>query len=121
MKEFVEKLIGRLEEKAKIEGEKCDKFAEMNMCESVVKYNHGEYCYIDAISIVNQLAEEYKPKTNADRIRAMSDEELAEFLESFEACTNCEYMDGTLCTFNNPCVHEFATAMIFKWLQGKGD
>lgn len=59
MKEFVEKLIGRLEEKAKIEGEKCDKFAEMNMCESVVKYNHGEYCYIDAISIVNQLAEEY--------------------------------------------------------------
>ena len=61
----------------------------------------------------------YKPKTNADKIRAMSDEELAEFLESFEVCTNCEYADGKLCTFENPCTHGFATAIAMKWLQSE--
>jgi hypothetical protein len=30
-----------------------------------------------------------KPKTNADRIRAMSDEELAKFLECFGLCHHC--------------------------------
>jgi hypothetical protein len=30
-----------------------------------------------------------KPMTNADRIRAMSDEELAKFLECFELCDHC--------------------------------
>ena len=56
--------------------------------------------------------------TNADRIRSMNDEELAEFLEQFEACSCCEY--GKIrCTFENPCVHEFAIAIIFKWLQSE--
>ena len=32
----------------------------------------------DAIEIVNQVEQEFTPKTNADRIRAMSDEELAD-------------------------------------------
>ena len=57
--------------------------------------------------------------TNADRIRNLTDEELAEFLEQFEACSNCEYEDGVRCTLENPCVHAFASAMIFKWLQSE--
>lgn len=57
--------------------------------------------------------------SNADHIRAMSDEELAEFLEQFEVCSHCEYSDKERCTFENPCVHDFATAMALKWLQSE--
>lgn len=57
------------------------------------------------------------PKTNADRIRSMSDEELADFLEEFEACDVCKYHDKDRCTFENICVHEFAGAMIWEWLK----
>lgn len=35
-------------------------------------------CYTNAIEIVNQVEQEFTPKTNADRIRAMTDEELAD-------------------------------------------
>lgn len=58
-------------------------------------------------------------KTNADRIRKMNDEELADFLEEFEACDVCKYLDNNRCTFENPCVHEFAGAMIYDWLQSE--
>jgi hypothetical protein len=47
----------------------------------------------------------------------MSDEELADFLEEFEACDVCKYYDKNRCTFENPCVHEFAGAMILEWLK----
>ncbi len=60
---------------------------------------------------------EKKMKTNADKIRSMSDEELADFLEEFEACDVCKHYDKNRCTFENPCVHEFAGAMIWEWLK----
>lgn len=83
MKEFIEKLIGRLEE---LRDRYQDKYS---FCSDSVDY--GKTIGLnDAISIVNQLAEEYSantpqnsavnPTTNADRIRSMTDEELAEFL-----------------------------------------
>ena len=61
----------------------------------------------------------YKPMSNADKIRNMNDEELADFLEEFEACDVCKYLDNNRCTFENPCVHEFAGAMIYDWLQSE--
>lgn len=100
MQQFIDKLISRLEEYFDKSG--LDKGKKETMR-----------------NIVNQLAEEYKPRTNADKVRAMNDEELAEFLEQFEACSNCEYEDGVRCTLENPCVHAFASAMIFKWLQSE--
>ena len=69
-----------------------------------------------------------KPKTNADRIRSMSDEELAEFLadsEIFSPCKNCDFHfvdamnddckapDGWICTKG------YAAALIQKWLQSE--
>lgn len=108
MKEFVEKLIGRLENRIKY-NELCHKEfpnAKMNFT-----YEVQINAYKNAIEIVNQLAEEYKEKdcskcsrrswyqigyadaekkfaeeygkdtnvtTNADFIRKMNDEELAE-------------------------------------------
>ena len=63
----------------------------------------------------------YKPITNADKIRSMSDEELAEFLEKFEVCSYCGYMDNKICTLANPCVHSLAFAMALKWLQSEAE
>ena len=57
--------------------------------------------------------------TNADRIRTMNDEELAVFLEQFEICNYCEYSHNGRCSFENPCVHEFAIAITYKWLQSE--
>lgn len=69
-----------------------------------------------------------KTKTNADRIRSMSDEELAEFLadsEIFSPCKNCDFHfvdamnddckapDGWICTKG------YASALIQNWLQSE--
>ena len=53
---------------------------------------------IDADELVNHLAEEYKPKTQADKIRSMSDEELAELFtklawNSEVQTTQLKYLD----------------------------
>lgn len=77
--------------------------------------NGRAYCDSTPCSLKNELPKQ----TNADRIRAFSDEELAEFLEEFEACDVCKYLDNNRCTFENPCVHEFASAMIYDWLQSE--
>ena len=65
MKEFVDKLIGRLNNE-------------------YLKYNDGDWnsAIDETIKIVNELAEEYinTSTTNAQIIRSMTDEELAAFL-----------------------------------------
>ena len=79
MKEFVEKLIGRLEEEISwYETHGCNE----DLKRGIIGANRH------AIEIVNQLAEEYgkdiNVTTNADFIRKMNDEELAEFLINFK-------------------------------------
>lgn len=76
--------------------------------------------------LMTELKKISKQKTNADRIRAMSDEELAEFLadpEKFSPCKNCDFHfadamnddckapDGWICTKG------YVAALIQKWLQ----
>lgn len=56
-----------------------------------------------------------KPMTNADRIRAMSDEELADFIfESpeieFAVCEYCEYFGGH--TSDTPCKHDLGICLV---------
>lgn len=71
MQEFIEKLIERL--KRGVDKECNSMVPKIRLC--------------DAISIVNQLAEEHNNKsvkTNADYIRNMSDEELSNFLVDVE-------------------------------------
>ena len=69
MKEFIDKLIERLEE---IKTYYAEDFSQGYSCEvgCVERY--------EVEKIINELTEEYKPKTQADKIRSMSDEELAE-------------------------------------------
>jgi hypothetical protein len=80
MKDFANKLIDRLEE------------------ERESKTDFG-YLYIKiskVISIVRELAGEYKQKTNADRIRNMSDDELTDFIYSICCFENDEGEDMKL-------------------------
>lgn len=51
--------------------------------------------------------------TNADRIRNMSDEELAEWINTKDACGQCAYELESLC-MEEPC-----TNGILKWLQSE--
>lgn len=50
-----------------------------------------------------------KPMTNADRIRSMTDEELAELLRDYQ-CNTCDFLG--FCEETDKCKEE-----IFKWLK----
>jgi hypothetical protein len=60
--------------------------------------SHGFEPYID-------IAGEYyaKPKTNADRIRAMSDEELAKFIGHNSLCNQIQNDNGAWCEEQSVC------------------
>ena len=58
------------------------------------------------------------PQTNADRIRAMSDEELAEWIRNGISSDSCDY-----CKHNNfhcdgtPCMDKSEAETIIEWLR----
>lgn len=54
-------------------------------------------------------------QTNADRIRSMSDEELAEWINTKNMCEQCVYTPGGLC-MKKPCING-----ILKWLQSEAE
>lgn len=70
--------------------------------------------------LVREFMRRQNKTTNADRIRSMTDEELAEFLCVYDACAMCEHnYDDFCCTknCNEVCITK-------KWLQspaGEGD
>ena len=89
MKEFIEKLIGRLEEKFKYNSEQAEIYRDGSDKDAYFREKKDLYMdrantYGQVMRIINELAEEYgkdtNVTTNADRIRSMTDEELAEFL-----------------------------------------
>ena len=57
--------------------------------------------------------------TNAEHIRAMSDEDLAEQLLSSECCTVCDYYKDGLCEAYNldEPQHNYCVAACLKWLR----
>ena len=54
-----------------------------------------------------------KPMTNADRIRAMSDKELAELMRSMMDCDSC----GNMFSFKCDGSYEHCSSVCLKWLQ----
>lgn len=52
-------------------------------------------------------------QTNADRIRNMSDEELAEWINTKDMCEHCAYESEGLCT------KESCASNILRWLQSE--
>ena len=101
MKQFVDELINRLSKYeyshlVEHESEEClhCKENEDDWCDC----RDCLLCVMDsAKKIIKEVAEEYKPKTNADHIRAMSDKELAEYFselikdtQEYEYCVDVE-------------------------------
>ena len=108
MKEFIDKLIGKLEEHRSLHN--------ANDCLNIVIYATYNY----AIKIVNQLAEEYKPKSNADKIRNMSDEELAEFLPVvFDSMCNPTDRCREVVVNHGECTKTTEGAL--RWLQSEAE
>ena len=68
--------------------------------EIIIKTDSYEH-YRAAVDFARRLIDHSKPKTNADRIRAMSDEELARWLE-YEGGGACAEMCGWLNWLQQP-------------------
>ena len=119
MKEFIEKLIGRLEELP---------------TKAITRYKGGAFGdyegtdhFIDKYKtkdIINELAEEYintstnTSTTNADRIRSMTDEELAELFTTW----SCEDNDYTTLLEIKDCkwgTKQEVMERNLKWLQSE--
>ena len=82
-------------------------------------YNIGYSSY--NLKIVLEFIDEYfeivesDKQTNADRIRRMSDEELAEWINTKNTCEQCAYEPESVC-MKGPC-----TKGVLKWLQSEAE
>ena len=84
------------------------------LCANMTMLNGTAYC--DSVPCI--LKNEVPKKTNADKIRAMSDEELAEFLDDgVPSCTDyCpDFKAG--CAFG--CKYKQGKDFLVKWLQSE--
>lgn len=86
------------------------------VCANMTVLNGNTYCD----SIPCSLKDELPKQTNADRIRSMSDEELAEFIDS--GCPDCarlcpDFKAG--CSWT--CQHHQGKDFILKWLQSEAE
>ena len=78
--------------------------------EVIVKTDNKDH-YKAAEDFARKLIDHAKPQTNADRIRAMSDDELAEFLGEYKFCDIC--VEGCAdCTYHGDC-----DKRLLEWLQ----
>lgn len=66
-----------------------------------------------ALIVSGSLCEDCKPMTNGDKIRAMTDEELAEWLDLHGECNQCAYHPAQC---NTDCNEGH-----FKWLRKEAD
>lgn len=74
---------------------------------------HGEHC---GVCEGTKQGDMYKRATNADRIRAMSDEELAEFIRELNEC--CLAGAGKVdCSKNTNCID--CKCIALNWLQSE--
>ena len=87
------------------------------VCPHMTVLKGNTYCDVTPCQLTGELPK----RTNADRIRNMSDEELAKFISEFSACNVCEYYDSETnrCDTdgNFLCVKEYAEAIIGDWLK----
>lgn len=92
---------------------------------------HGIYDYDEKVIVAwMPLPEPYQPKgeqidhkpTNAERIRHMSDEKLAELITSGDLCAICpfcKYYGTESCYMENEGVHKNCAEGIMEWLQSE--
>lgn len=88
--------------------ERCDSYnrsqcPHASYCETFSVYADEDECIKLKLNVVN------KPKTNADSIRAMSDEELAELVAKYVYCG--------LCPLKHRCIPGECKKVVMKWLK----
>lgn len=74
---------------------------------------HPRPCYDDGKCHYKGECGHKAPLTNADRIRAMSDEELAELMRSMMDCDSC----GNMFSFKCDGSYEHCSSVCLNWLQ----
>ena len=74
---------------------------------------HPRPCYDDGKCHYKGECGHKAPLTNADRIRAMTDEELAELMRSMMDCDSC----GNMFSFKCDGSYEHCSSVCLKWLQ----
>ena len=70
-------------------------------------------------ALIHKFIMESKPKTNADRIRNMSDEELGDLLQSVSSGAGNGNTFISLCVDNNEITMNFSD--IYEWLQSEAE
>lgn len=82
---------------------------------------YGSYKLEYVFEWLEQCFEIVEKNTNADKIRNMTDEELAKFLSEFSECKVCEHYnkeaDRCYADSGFVCVKEYAQAIIGDWLK----
>ena len=86
---------------------KCNKCSNANIC-----LDHIEF---PSLSGCTSGIPDRKVPTNADKIRSMSDEELAEWINSKDTCEQCVYEPENT-SMKEPCINS-----ILNWLQTKAE
>ena len=87
--------------------------------DTVIVYQKKYLSTMDKDYMYNrELIKNQVKQSNADRIRSMTDEELAKFLSDFSACKICEHYNKEFdrCDSIPLCVKEYAEAIILDWL-----
>ena len=74
---------------------------------------HPRPCYDDGKCHYKGECSHKAPLTNADRIRDMSDKELAELMRSIMGCDSC----GKMFSFKCDGSYEHCLSVCLKWLQ----
>lgn len=82
-----------------------------SVCPHMTMFKGKKYC--DATPC--QLTGELQKRTNADRIRCMSDEELVGFLMNFDTCTHCDNSSADECTYET--CEEIGSKCLLEWLK----
>lgn len=90
------------------------------------KYENCSMESKECIGCKQNAVDKYTRMTNADRIRSMSDEELAEFMANkggYIACSQCDFFNRDKEKCESPsgwlCTKGYAEALIHKWLQSE--
>lgn len=93
--------------------------ADLKSCETCSYVGKSENDY-PCSKCTRNASDMWKPMSNADKIRAMDDEELAEFIDS--GCLDCaricpDFKAG--CSWT--CQHHQGKDFILKWLQSEAE
>ena len=97
---------------------KCKYETKNGRCGLKDSYAYRHKCYTEEFCKCHEDIEpcgRHEPITNADRIRAMSDEELCDFLSQYKFCDIC--VEGCAdCTYHGDC-----DKRLLEWLKQPAD